>query len=67
MESGAVEREPKLSATTPPRPTLRDGAAILPFGPKQLPHIHQLVLDAAEVLDIPPPQLYIRWGCTSTS
>ena len=29
-------------------------------GPAQLPHIHQLVLDAAEVLNIPPPQLYIR-------
>ena len=29
-------------------------------GPKQLPGIHQLVLDAAEILDIPPPQLYIR-------
>lgn len=29
-------------------------------GPNQLPHIHRLVLDAAEVLDIPPPQLYIR-------
>jgi len=29
-------------------------------GPKQLPHVHKLVLDAAEVLDIPPPQLYIR-------
>ena len=29
-------------------------------GPNQLPHIHQLVLDAAEVLDVTPPQLYIR-------
>lgn len=29
-------------------------------GPDQLPHVHQLVLDAAEVLDVTPPQLYIR-------
>ena len=29
-------------------------------GPKQLPHVHKLVLDAAAVLDIDPPQLYIR-------
>ena len=29
-------------------------------GPKQLPHVHKLVLDAASVLDIDPPQLYIR-------
>jgi Zn-dependent protease with chaperone function len=29
-------------------------------GPEQLPEIHRLVLDAAEVLDVPAPQLYIR-------
>ena len=29
-------------------------------GPTQLPHVHKLVLDAAAVLDIDPPQLYIR-------
>ena len=29
-------------------------------GPKQLPHIHAMVLEAAEVLGIPKPQLYIE-------
>ena len=29
-------------------------------GPEQLPHVHQMVLDAAAVLDVEPPQLYIR-------
>ena len=29
-------------------------------GPTQLPHVHKLVLDASAVLDIDPPQLYIR-------
>lgn len=29
-------------------------------GPKQLPHIHKLVLEAAEVLGIPVPQLFIQ-------
>lgn len=37
------------------------GGGTLRSGPEQLPHIHRLALDAAEVLDIhPPPQLYIR-------
>ncbi|ARV58424.1 peptidase M48 [Nostocales cyanobacterium HT-58-2] len=27
---------------------------------KQLPHLHQLLLDACKVLDIEPPQLYVR-------
>ncbi|EEH55350.1 uncharacterized protein MICPUCDRAFT_34483 [Micromonas pusilla CCMP1545] len=29
-------------------------------GPNQLPSVHQLVIDAAEVLDVKPPALYIR-------
>jgi len=29
-------------------------------GPKQLPHIHKLVLEAAEVLGIPMLQLFIQ-------
>ena len=31
---------------------------------KQLPHIHQMVLDAATALDVTPPQLYIRQNPT---
>ncbi|MGL5133292.1 MAG: M48 family metallopeptidase, partial [Planktothrix sp.] len=27
---------------------------------KQLPHLHQLLLDACQILDLEPPQLYIR-------
>lgn len=27
---------------------------------KQLPHLHQLLLDACKILDLEPPQLYIR-------
>ena len=29
-------------------------------GPDQLPHVHQMVLDAAAALDVEPPALYIR-------
>ncbi len=29
-------------------------------GEKQLPHLHQLLLDACKILDIEPPQLYVR-------
>ena len=29
-------------------------------GPEQLPHVHQMVLDAAAALDVEPPALYIR-------
>ncbi len=29
-------------------------------GEKQLPHLHQLLLEACKILDIEPPQLYIR-------
>lgn len=29
-------------------------------GPQQLPHLHQLLLEACQVLDLEPPQLYIR-------
>ena len=33
-------------------------------GPDQLPHVHQMVLDAARALDLEPPQLYIRQNPT---
>ena len=33
-------------------------------GPTQLPHVHQMVLDAAAALDVEPPQLYIRQNPT---
>ena len=33
-------------------------------GPEQLPHVHQMVLDAAAALDVEPPQLYIRQNPT---
>ncbi|MUG96735.1 M48 family metalloprotease [Scytonema sp. UIC 10036] len=29
-------------------------------GEKQLPHLHQLLLDACKILDIEPPQLYVK-------
>ncbi|WP_026135002.1 M48 family metallopeptidase [Scytonema hofmannii] len=29
-------------------------------GEKQLPHLHQLLLDACKILDIEPPSLYVR-------
>lgn len=29
-------------------------------GPQQLPHLHQLLLEACQILDLEPPQLYIR-------
>ena len=30
------------------------------MGDQQLPHLHQLLLDACKVLDLEPPQLYVR-------
>jgi Zn-dependent protease with chaperone function len=30
------------------------------IGPQQLPHLHQLLLEACQILDVEPPQLYLR-------
>lgn len=35
-------------------------AASVQVGPQQLPHLHDLLLDACQVLDVEPPQLYIK-------
>jgi Zn-dependent protease with chaperone function len=35
-------------------------ASSILVGEKQLPHLHQLLLDACQTLDIEPPQLYIK-------
>lgn len=35
-------------------------ASSILVGEKQLPHLHQLLIDACQILDIEPPQLYIK-------
>ena len=35
-------------------------ASSILVGEKQLPHLHQLLLEACQILDIDPPQLYVR-------
>ncbi|MFM7407189.1 MAG: M48 family metallopeptidase [Cuspidothrix sp.] len=35
-------------------------ASSILVGEKQLPHLHKLLLEACEILDIDPPQLYVR-------
>lgn len=35
-------------------------ASSVQVGERQLPHLHQLLLDACKILDMEPPQLYIR-------
>jgi Zn-dependent protease with chaperone function len=34
------------------------------IGPQQLPHLHGLLLEACQILDIEPPQLYLRQNPT---
>ncbi|MBE9234212.1 M48 family metallopeptidase, partial [Cuspidothrix issatschenkoi LEGE 03284] len=35
-------------------------ASSILVGEKQLPHLHKLLLEACQILDIDPPQLYVR-------
>ena len=35
-------------------------AASILVGPQQLPHLHQSLLDACQILDLEPPQLYVK-------
>ncbi|MEO0458599.1 MAG: M48 family metallopeptidase [Cyanobacteria bacterium P01_A01_bin.114] len=39
---------------------LENMAASVLVGPKQLPHIYELLLEACQVLDLEPPQLYVK-------
>lgn len=39
---------------------LENLASSVLVGDQQLPHLHQLLLDACKVLDLEPPQLYVR-------
>lgn len=39
---------------------LENIAASVLVGEQQLPHLHQLLLEACKVLDLEPPQLYVR-------
>lgn len=39
---------------------LENLASSVLVGEKQLPHLHQLLLEACKVLDLEPPQLYVR-------
>lgn len=39
---------------------LNNIAASVLVGEKQLPHLHQLLLDACKTLDLEPPQLYVQ-------
>ncbi|HBB36082.1 MAG TPA: peptidase M48 [Cyanobacteria bacterium UBA8803] len=39
---------------------LNNIAASVLVGENQLPHLHQLLLDACQVLDLDPPQLYVQ-------
>lgn len=39
---------------------LENLASSVLVGEKQLPHLHQLLLEACHVLDLEPPQLYVR-------
>jgi Zn-dependent protease with chaperone function len=39
---------------------LENLASSVLVGDQQLPHLHQLLLDACNVLDLEPPQLYVR-------
>jgi Zn-dependent protease with chaperone function len=39
---------------------LENIAASVRVGEQQLPHLHQLLLEACQVLDLEPPQLYVR-------
>jgi len=39
---------------------LENLASSVQVGENQLPHLHQLLLDACKTLDLEPPQLYVR-------
>lgn len=39
---------------------LENIAASILVGEKQLPHLHQMLLESCQVLDLEPPQLYVR-------
>lgn len=39
---------------------LNNIAASIQVGEKQLPHLHKLLLEACQILDLEPPQLYIQ-------
>lgn len=39
---------------------LENIASSVLVGEKQLPHLHQLLLEACQILDLEPPQLYVR-------
>ena len=39
---------------------LENIAASVLVGEKQLPHLHQMLVEASQVLDIEPPELYVR-------
>lgn len=39
---------------------LENIASSVLVGEQQLPHLHQLLLEACEILDLEPPQLYVR-------
>jgi len=39
---------------------LENLAASVRVGPEQLPHLHELLLDACQVIDLEPPQLYVK-------
>jgi len=39
---------------------LENIAAGVLVGPQQLPHLHKLLLEACQILDLEPPQLYVR-------
>lgn len=39
---------------------LENLASGVQVGPNQLPHLHQLLVEACQILDLEPPQLYVR-------
>lgn len=43
---------------------LENIASSILVGEQQLPHLHQLLLEACQILDLEPPQLYIRQNPT---
>ena len=43
---------------------LNNIASSVQVGPKQLPHLHQLLVSASQILDLEPPQLYVQQNPT---
>ena len=41
---------------------LQNSAASVRCGPRQLPTLHRLMLEACEILDVPEPELYLQRG-----